>query len=91
LTGDRELANALSDNWLLALFLEVELDLILCACFNLFGTVFLAKCLNLGDIEESGLSKEAQYEVFSDENNTLLFLLNLLSELGKEGEVDSGV
>jgi len=91
LAGDRELANALSDDRLLALFLKVELDLILCTCLNLLGTMLFAKCLNLCDIKERGLSKKTQDEVFSNENYTLLLLLDLLSKLGKEGEIDSGI
>ena len=85
------MAYALGDNRLLPLLLVVEFDLVLCACLYLLGAVLLAQGLDLGDIENGGLAKEPEDEVVPDEDDTLLFLLDLLSELGEEGEVDGGV
>jgi hypothetical protein len=80
--GDGKLANALSDYRLLTLLLEVEFDLILLASLHFLGGVLLAETLNLGNIGEGWLSKETDHEGITNENDTLLLLLDLLCKLG---------
>jgi hypothetical protein len=91
LASDGELTDALDDNGFLALLFEVKLNLILSAGFDLLGAVLLANLFNLGHFKQRRFTKQTKNEVVANEDDTLLLLLDLLSELRKEREVNSGV
>jgi len=83
-----ELTYALGDNWLLALDLEVELDILFVSHLDWLGTALLADGLDvLDNLLCLVSSQESEHVVSSHENHSFLLLLQLVSKLWQEREV----
>ena len=90
-TSDHDLKHVLSLHSLLTLLLELERNLVLTDHLDGLRAHRFASLLELLDVELIWIAEETNQVVVSDVENTLLLLLEVSSELGQEGDVDSGV
>lgn len=75
-TSDAELADLLGDDWLLALDLEVELDVALLHSLYGLGARLLAGCFEISDKLLAVLdSNESKYKIATEVDDALALLL----------------
>jgi hypothetical protein len=79
---DHELKHSANINFLLALFLEFERNFVLCYDLGGFGAQALAHLFKFLHVDLTWVSEKADYEVGSQENDSLLLVLKLFCELG---------
>ena len=88
---NHKLEHAANVNLLLSLFLEFVGNLVLRNNLCRLGAKSLTYFLELLHVDLTRVSKESDYEIWSQENDSLVFVLKLLSELRKRTNIKSWV